>query len=104
LGSQLSAKFYLCANAPTGTCRLTGYHVIKGKPCSQGPTARLIHNNYSSYSLDKRYHFKHVFALLCPEFECPSHSPQYKVEIPQGEGTFIDSCAIANHRRGPPAV
>ena len=104
LGSQLSVKFYLCANAPTGAYGAAHYPGMRGKQSNSSLTAHVVHKTYVSYSLDKRYHFKHVFAPADPEFSCSSHRLSYKAEVSVRERMFVDFCALINPRRGPPSA
>jgi hypothetical protein len=104
LGSQLSVKFYLCANSPTGAGGAAHCPGICGKQPNSSLTAHVVHRTYVSYSLDKRYHFKHVFALSNPVFSCPSHLLSYKAEVSVRERIFVDFCALINPRRGPPSA
>jgi hypothetical protein len=104
LGSQLSVKFYLCANSPIGTLRVSHRQVIDGKRTSPGVVSHFVHKNCASYSLDKRYHFKHHFTLLYPQYNCFSCLCQNKEQISRYESTFADSYADVNLLRGPPAL
>jgi hypothetical protein len=102
LGSQLSVKFYLCANSPTGACGAAHCTVTRGKHSDSNLTAHIVHRTYASYSLDKRYHLRYVFARLHPEFNCLSHIVPHKAEVSVGERRSVDFCALTNPRRGPP--
>lgn len=104
LGSQLSVKFYLCANSPIGTHRAGHRQVIGGKRAIAGAASRFVHKNFASYSLDKRYHFKHHFSLLYPQLNCFRCFHQNKAQISLFEGSFPHSYADVNLLRGPPAL
>jgi hypothetical protein len=104
LGSQLSVKFYLCANSPIGANRVGHRQVMPEKQASLGFASRFVHKNCASYSLDKRYHFKHHFTLLYPQFNCFPCLCQNKEQISLHESTFVDSYADVNLLRGPPAL
>jgi hypothetical protein len=104
LGSQLSVKFYLCANSPIGANRVDHRRVMLGKQARPDFAARFVRKNCASYSLDKRYHFKHHFTLLYPQYNYFSCLPQDKEQISLHEGVFVHSFAYVNLLRGPPAL
>jgi hypothetical protein len=104
LGSQLSIKFYLCANSPAGSFRLERHQAMQRKPASDGLASLLKHRKHASFSLDKRYHFKHFFVLLSPEVSCHSAIYRHRARILPEEGRFSDAFAVGNPRRGPPTV
>jgi hypothetical protein len=104
LGSQLSVKFYLCANSPIGTLRASHRQMINGKLTSPGVVSYFVHKNCASYSLDKRYHFKHHLTLVYPQFNCFSCLRQNREQVSLHEGIFAHSYADVNLLRGPPAL
>jgi len=104
LGSQLSIKFYLCANSPAGIFRFEHRQTMERKQANAGFASFFKHRKHASFSLDKRYHFKHFVVLLSPEFHCLSAVCRHKAQTLLNECAFINASAGNNPRRGPPAV
>jgi hypothetical protein len=67
--SQLSHKFYLCANSPTRLLNIYVWEVSHQASTVDSSPLLLKHKMFSSLSVDKRYEMKHIFALFSPELK-----------------------------------
>ena len=104
LGSQLSHKFYICANFSA--------RIFKGCHCKIAHTRPSIHNastqlNYPkspSLTLDKRYELKPIFALLSPAFVVDHILVDGQKEFNVFCQVFIHVYGAHYPLRGPPAA
>ncbi len=104
LGSQLSHKFYFCANSPTRAFKYLHARSTAGEQFRSGGSALSNIKKYFPLSIDKRYEFKDRFAIPSPEI-----SLQFLYLIPAPEIFFICPSAISStyiirRQRGPPSV
>lgn len=104
LGSQLSHKFYLCANSPTDPLKHSHSRVEHTQRSAAGSYSLLAHKNAASLSLDKRYENEHLIALVDPLFYFPSHFLPRKQGFSPRYRRFIQTCFHVNPLRGPPSV
>jgi len=104
LGSQLSRKFYVCANSPSRAFKGRHSQVAHIQLSGHGTPLFLDHKKSSSLSLDKRYEFKHVFALVDPVVYLPSYILPAKQAFSSCCRVFIQSYSRVNPLRGPPSV
>ena len=103
-GSQLSDKFYLYANFTSR--RIKGCHckIAHTRPFIHSGSSLLDHQRVSSLSLDKRYEFKAIFALLSPEFTLNTVFVDGKNEFSTFYQVFLPSHFALHPLRGPPSV
>lgn len=103
-GSQLSHKFYLCANfssRPFKACHCKGPHA---ESSVRNESSLLDHRNISSLSLDKRYELKSTFSLLSPEVGIIPVFIDCKREFNSFRQVFLYSNSVVHPLRGPPSV
>jgi hypothetical protein len=104
LGSQLSHKFYLCANFSSRVSQGCHCNFAHTQPFSHCGSSLLNHRNTSSFSLDKRYELKPIFALLSLAFSLNPVFVDDKKEFNSFCQVFIPSYFAIHPLRGPPSV
>lgn len=103
-GSQLSHKFYLCANSPTKAYKHSQSRVEHSQRPGVGINALLVHKRVSSLSLDKRYETQHEIALADPVSYFPTYILPAKQELSSHQPIDTQSYFRINPLRGPPSV
>jgi hypothetical protein len=99
--TQLSYKFYACANVPVRQSS-----EVKAKKTPDLARDALMHGSADSkfLSLDKRYDSKHIFALL-PLFPCIDPLPELNIEgLPEYQELLFSHPILIPSQRGPPVV
>jgi hypothetical protein len=104
LGSQLSHKFYLCANTPIRTITTEHGECTFDEPSSGRTTIFLNFKKFSALSIDKRYEFEHTFVVPGPEINLRIEYSEITTQVCLESWCCISSNYVAQPFRGPPAI
>jgi len=98
---QSSPKFYLLASNPisSGASKISAH-----KSILSSATASPNYHNGNSLSLDKRFDYKQVVALISPLFRSERLSTELKTEACDDPGKPVLTIIPATFRRGPPSL
>lgn len=102
-GSQLSHKFYICANFLTHSykrCHCATPHI---RPTLHGNSSIADQRRAALLSLDKRYELKPVFGLITPSFQLGIVSPDVKKEFALFCPSSYSCIPVIPSLRAPPS-
>jgi hypothetical protein len=103
-GSQLSYKFYLCANSPIRTIKTGNWQCTSKEPSSGRGSMLLDYKKLSTLSIDKRYEFKHAFAVPPPEISLQVEYSEKRRQVCFEHWYSIPANYIIQPLRGPPSI
>jgi hypothetical protein len=104
LGSQLSHKFYLCANSPIRAIKAAHRQCASDEPPIGQESMRLKHKNVSTLSIDKRYEFEHTFAVPAPEISLQVEYSEIRTQVFFECWSYIPVTYVIQPFRGPPTI
>lgn len=102
--SQLSHKFYLYANAPTGLLKIYVWKVSHQASAVHTRPSIIKHRTFASLSVDKRYEKRHILAFFSPELKVNFSNPENERDACARCRPSILSYPAAQPLRGPPSV
>ena len=103
-GSQLSHKFYICANFSSRLFKHAHSKIVHTKLSIHSSFSLVDHQRNSFLSLDKRYESKPIFGLIAPSIQLSVDFIVIRSEYGPGYSNYNYADPASLSLRGPPSM